>query len=366
MGYAGAMLLLTLVCALISAAAVAVAVLWHRLMPDTPALAHEKALYAGYVADVERRLAAGEVDADLAHEERVEAGRALLKAQGDSASAPRRPLAGLLVAAGAAGLGFALYLVVGHPGWADQPYKMRLQQWTHAAKTMPDSVPPEIMAVVLRQGSSDPDKARNPVYWQLIGRIDMLAGDAYAGMKDYKTALGLAPQGFVAWSELGEAVTMVAGGRSGPEAQGYFAKALLRDPGDARAHYYLGREAVANRRFDAAREHFSAALAQMKADDPTRVVMDNELKGVDTAQAAVVAANARIEGMVASLAAQLKADPDNPDGWARLLRSYTVLGNAAGHDTAVADMQAHYRDQPQVAAAILSKSAAAVGLEGGG
>ena len=33
-----------------------------------------------------------------------------------------------------------------------------------------------------------------------------------------------------------------------------------------------------------------------------------------------------IEGMVASLAAKLKDDPRNLEGWQRIIRSYTVLG----------------------------------------
>jgi cytochrome c-type biogenesis protein CcmH len=35
---------------------------------------------------------------------------------------------------------------------------------------------------------------------------------------------------------------------------------------------------------------------------------------------------AMIRGMVDSLAARLKEDPDNLEGWVRLVRSYSVLG----------------------------------------
>ena len=358
--------MLTLVIALISAAAVAVAALWHGLMPARPELAYEKALYAGFIADVERRVAGGEVDAELAHEERVEAGRALLKAQAHAEGGSARPVAGLLVVAVAAGLSFGLYMLIGHPQWPDQPYKQRLRQWTHQATQDPDSVPDEVRAVVLRQGVNDPKMAKDPAFWRFLGRTDMLAGNNYAGMKDYKTALRLAPQTFNAWSELGEAVTLVAGDQVAPEARHDFDEALKRDPYDSRAHYYLGRDDVANGRFDSARAHFTAAMTQMDADDPSRVVLQTELKGVDTAQATDAAAKQRIGGMVALLAGQLKADPDNADGWARLLRSYDVLGDNARHAAALAQMQAHYHDQPQVAAAILAKSRAAVGEEGGG
>ena len=58
-------------------------------------------------------------------------------------------------------------------------------------------------------------------------------------------------------------------------------------------------------------------------------------------------------GMVAGLEAALKADPENADGWARLLRSYDVLGDATAHARAEADMKAHYKTRPQIADAIL-------------
>ena len=67
--------------------------------------------------------------------------------------------------------------------------------------------------------------------------------------------------------------------------------------------------------------------------------------------------------MVAALEAQLTEQPDNADGWARLLRSYDVMGDAAGKARVLKEMQAHYRDRPQVAADIVQKSKGAVGAD---
>ena len=81
-------------------------------------------------------------------------------------------------------------------------------------------------------------------------------------------------------------------------------------------------------------------------------------------KAAAKAMSARISGMVASLEAQLKADPENAEGWARLLRSYDVLGDAAARAKARAAMQAHYANRPEVIADILTKAQTRVGSEG--
>lgn len=355
------MLLLSAFCALIAVLLIALVGLWHRFAGAPDGLAQEKSLYAGFIEDVDRRVAAGDLDAEAAAEERAEAGRALLRAS----AAPSlnvsviRPAWLMVAVVIVAGLTFGLYLYLGHPSLSDQPYKKRLAEWTHLAQSDPDSVPPQIMAPVLRQGEAS--HADDPQYWLFLGRIDMLAGDTYNGLKDYQRALSLTgPEKFDRWSELGEAMTLRAGTTT-PAAKRVFDAALQHDPHDTRAHYYLGRQAVADGQYDAARAHFEAALADVPVGDVRREQLEAELKAVDPAEKAGDAAKARIAGMVAALAASLKADPDNADGWARLLRSYDVLGDKAGHDAAVKDMQAHFpADQ---AAAILAKSQAAVGAE---
>lgn len=353
--------LLLFVCVLIAALLAALAILWRRMAPAPAPLAQEKALYAGFLADVERRLAAGDLDAQAADEERTAAARALLKAGEAAPGAQVRPGYGYAALALTGVLSLVLYGLFGHPGLKDQPFRARLAEWTHKARTDPDALSPQALALVLRQGRAE--HAQDPAYWAFLGRIDMLAGNNYQGAQDYEKARALDPARFDHWSELGEALTFVAGGNVGPDAQAAFETALARDPKDARAHFYLGQAAAAAGKYDAARGHYEAALAAMDAHDVSRPMVRQALDALAPAQKAADAMKARVEGMVASLSAQLQADPDNPDGWARLIRSYDVLGDAQARAKAVAGMQAHYRDRPAVAADILTKAQAAVGAE---
>jgi cytochrome c-type biogenesis protein CcmH len=55
-----------------------------------------------------------------------------------------------------------------------------------------------------------------------------------------------------------------------------------------------------------------------------------------------------IRGMVAGLAARLDANPDDPDGWVRLVRAYAVLGETARRDAAYASARARYAAKPAV------------------
>ena len=360
------MIVLSLVCALITVALIAVVSVWQlRARPADP-LVHAKSLYSAFVADVERREAAGQVDADLANEERVEAARALLKAEAIAAPVSVvRPRLAAIVTLVAAVLTFGLYiLVLGHPLLPDQPYKQRLQQWTHSAQKDPDSLSPEALAAVLRQGAVK--NGKDPQFWLFLGRIDMLAGHYYDGAKDYEQAQRLAPQGFPAWSELGEALTLVAGGAITPDARAAFDKALTVDAHDTRALYYLGKMNLDAGRYELARGQFQAALDALPAGDMRRAALTEQVQAVDVSQKAEAATHARIAGMVATLAAQLKQNPDNPDGWARLLRSYDVLGDPAAKVQAITDMQAAYRNRPEVASSILARSQAAVGGENTG
>ncbi len=354
------MLLVTCVCALIAVLMIAVIGLWHRRARGPEGMAREKALYAGFVADVERRLGRGDIDESTAREERAEAGRALLRAsEAGVAATAIRPVWLLTTVIVVGCLTFGLYLFVGHPSLPDQPYKKRVEQWSHIAASDPASLPFDAVVAVLRQ---DIDKPGNgPDYWDALGRAEMLAGDTYEGLKAYRRELAMTgPAAFANWSELGEAMTLRAGTATAESNQA-FAMALQRDPHDTRAHYYLGQAAVADGRYDEARTQFKAALADVPAGDVRYNQIEAALQGVDPAEKAGNAARARISAMVAAMAASLKANPDNPDGWARLLRSYDVLGDMAEHDAAVKTVQAHFpADQ---AAAILARSKAAVGAE---
>ena len=56
--------------------------------------------------------------------------------------------------------------------------------------------------------------------------------------------------------------------------------------------------------------------------------------------------SAMIRGMVANLASQLAQHPDDPDGWARLVRSYGVLGDAKAQAAALAKARKLFHDRP--------------------
>lgn len=65
---------------------------------------------------------------------------------------------------------------------------------------------------------------------------------------------------------------------------------------------------------------------------------------------------AMIENMVTGLAERLREEPENPQGWIRLLRSRAVLGQDSRED--VDFMKSVYADRPEMIEQILAESAA--------
>lgn len=71
-------------------------------------------------------------------------------------------------------------------------------------------------------------------------------------------------------------------------------------------------------------------------------------------QGAAAAPPASPAEMVERLAVRLRADPDNPEGWVRLVRGYNVLGEAAKRDQALKIARSRYANRPDVLSALQS------------
>lgn len=67
---------------------------------------------------------------------------------------------------------------------------------------------------------------------------------------------------------------------------------------------------------------------------------------------------AMISGMVDSLASRLADEPDNPEGWVRLLKSRRVLGQNEALAADIKTVQGVYKDRPEIRDDILARSGA--------
>jgi len=151
-------------------------------------------LYRRQLAEIDELAARGLIAADERRGAHAEAARRLLGAAegGDKAGwvvgAKDRRI--VLMVAAAAPLGaLALYLAVGAPGYADQPYLERLAAWRSAAPSELDA--PQMAAVLRAVTTERPD---DPEPYRFLAIAEMASGDSAAAVRALREAITRAPE----------------------------------------------------------------------------------------------------------------------------------------------------------------------------
>ncbi|MFZ5670874.1 MAG: c-type cytochrome biogenesis protein CcmI [Pseudomonadota bacterium] len=325
----------------------------QRVGGEDPALA----VHRRQLAELDDLAARGLLAEDERRAARAEAGRRLLAAA-DASAAPSPTGEGrrivLVLAAAAPVLAIALYIAVGAPGLADQPFTRRLADWRAAD---PATLDPARIAALLRDKAAErPD---DPEVFRHLAMAEMLAGDAMAASSALRRAVLLAPGRADLWAALGEAFVAEGDGVVGVDARMAFGEALKRDPASLSARYFLARGDIADGRVAQGLAGWRALLASLPADDPSRAALAGEIASVERTgglpgapAAAAEPDQAAIRGMVERLAARLQAQPDDPQGWVRLVRAWSVLGETARRDAALKRARALFADRPEVVQAL--------------
>jgi cytochrome c-type biogenesis protein CcmH len=351
-------MILWLAFALMTAAAV-FAVLWP-LSRRAPARAggSDLAVYRDQLDEVARDRAAGLVGEAEAEAARIEISRRLIGAadadgavadetKPDTAPLLRRRITAvaalLLIPVGAT----ALYLALGSPQLPGKPLAGRLTA-DHGKSPIG-----ALVARVEQHLERHPDDARGyevlaPVYLRL-GRF----ADAVAARRK---AIALAGETGERRADLGEALTAAANGIVTADAKTAFERALTLDAENYKARFFIGVAAQQDGKTDEAAAIWRAMLAKAPAGATWTETVRHALATIGAQapeartaapgpSAADVAAAAQmnekdrgemIRGMVAGLAARLKENGNDIEGWQRLLRAYMVLGERGKAVTAAA------------------------------
>jgi cytochrome c-type biogenesis protein CcmH len=298
------------------------------------------------IDDLAERGLMGEAERAAAH---AEAGRRLLAATDAPAQVwnadPGARRVVLLILAAAPALALGLYLKLGSPGAVDQPYARRLASWQHA--NLATLNPPEIAAVLRQATAERPKEAEG---FRLLGLAESASNSPIAAVRALKRAAQLAPDRPDIWAMLGQAQVAAAGGKVTSAAEASFQRLLALVPGDPAARYYLaGAKADAGRTAEAVAD-LTALMAEFPAGDARRAQVQATLARLEGKPQLAVdpQQQAMIQGMVAGLAARLEANPNDPDGWVRLVRAYSVLGDTSKRDAAYATARAKYAGTPRV------------------
>jgi len=357
---------LWLILAAMTAAAV-VALIWPLARRAGAARSgSDIAVYRDQLAEIERDLAAGLVGKTEAEAARVEISRRLLAASDAAQATPpafnavsaawrRRAVAvaSLLVLPVVAG---GLYLILGSPELASgQPVAQH-------------SITPASQSIESLVAQAEAHLARNAEDgrgWETLAPIYMRLGRYSDSVAAWRNTLQLLGDNAEREANLGEALTAEANDVVTAAAKTAFIRALTLDKTNVSARYYLGLAAEQDGQRDKAANIWRDLIAEAPAGTPWVIDVRNALARVEdpsaaapapVAPAAVKVADAdsppsdqqaAIRGMVDRLAARLKQDKSDLNGWVQLVRSYKVLGEPDKARAAAADARQAFAGDPE-------------------
>ncbi len=331
--------------------------LWRPAAP-TVALRPELAIYRDQLAELESDRARGLIDEEAAATARLEIERRLLSVppaapEASQSTMQRRRLAAVLAILIAA-VALGLYLELGRPDLPDAPLLARegAENADSAAALPPPPLEPTQRAqledeVEYLETSLDENPSQRDT-WVALGNRLIELGRYRDAIDALDQAIAQGADDRLTQSRLGVALTLQEGGAVSAEAETSFRRALAADANDIAAAYWLAIRELQLGRGDAALRQLIAIEQSLPPEAPQRqsigvVIADvaNRL-GVDPeeARAAVVTVpdidpsaipegedqDAFILSMVEGLAAKLEENPDDIEGWRKLGRSWTVLG----------------------------------------
>ncbi len=327
----------------------------------------DRAVYRDQLKELERDRARGLIDADQTAAARLEIERRLLAADArpEVATARRSGSPALAIALAlllpAAATG--IYLALGAPGAPDEPYAGRGPERALAAAEGRHGDIAGALAALEKDLAANPDDAEK---WLLLARSAATLGQWQKSATAYQKALVLTKSRPDVASAYGEMLVFAAEGIVTPRAQEAFTAALARNPKDMAARYYLALAEAQAGNAQAAIDGWQKLAAEV-ADPELRDRLRARI--ADAASSAGMAAPAlaapagpsaedraraekmtpaerqdMIRGMVDGLAAKLRSDPEDFEGWMKLARAYGVLDE---HDKAADAYEQAARLKPE-------------------
>lgn len=201
--------------------------------------------------------------------------------------------------------------------------------------------------------------------FRMLGWSFQNTGKPAEAVVAYAKAAKLLPARADVQAGYGEALVAVAGDTVTPEAKGHIDKALQLDPKEPRARFLAALYKAQNGQERTALDEWIALSNSASAEQPWQVDLRQRIEklatklgvnvagrlvpgtaasqaqgaapsgGPNAAQMAAASAlpisqqQSMIDGMVNGLAAKLNANPDDVDGWLKLIRSRVVLKDMA-------------------------------------
>jgi len=344
-------MLLWSVFAVMTAVAI-LSVLWPLSRSANRQPGSDIAVYRDQLEEVDRDRKAGLIGEAEAQAARVEVSRRLIAAADRTESGPpsvgsslwRRRAAAVGAVVALPLIAATLYLANGSPQLPGQPLEARLR-----AAHQDTSI-----AVLISQAEAHLERNPNDVRgYEILAPVYLRLGRFSDAVAARRKLIALSGESAERQSDVGEALVAAANGIVTTDAKLAFERALVLEPGDLKAKFYIGiaaeqdgdrgrAAAIWNEMIDKAPAGAQwlpmvrDALARVGAGPPKTTATRPSTE--DVAAASTMSEKDRdemIRGMVVRLADRLKENGSDVEGWQRLLRAYVVLGERdKAHKTA--------------------------------
>ncbi|UDF30310.1 UNVERIFIED_ORG: c-type cytochrome biogenesis protein CcmI [Roseateles sp. XES5] len=329
--------------AILTAAVAAVLLLPLLRRPAAAAddASHDVEVYRDQLEELKRDEATGLIGAHEAELARAEVARRLIaaskaEAKGRASPAERRNrLAQAFVIVVLPAIGLCLYIATGRPDLPAQPLAERLAN------------PGNDISILIARAETH--LARNPddgAGWDLLAPIYYRSGRMEDAANAFAQAIRILGPNTERLDGHAETLIALANGIVTTEARKQLEQSLALKADNARAKFYLALALEQEGKKPEARAAFEALAKEAPAGAPWLPLVNQHIAGLadgaggetagqlgnptagDVAAAEDLSAGDRqqmIAGMVEGLAAKLEENPDNFEGWMRIIRSYVVL-----------------------------------------
>ena len=311
--------------------------------------AYDLEVYRDQLTELERDQARGLISEAQAAAAKAEIGRRMLavaeeKPQAHATPRSAKVLAVLLAIAVHMGA-LAVYGKIGRPDAPAQPLASRNLEQERGAP------PKNVLAAMDKLKAQLEQNPEDPQGWAILGQAYAKMGRYQEATDALRKAVGLSKGDVDILGSYAEVLTSANGGTVPEEARIAFDAILEKDPKEARARFYAALARFQAGDLKDALERWRALMAESPADAPWVPVVLSQIqqtaKALNLDPAAVTpqplppeqapvpqgqdggnqpSQEQMIRGMVDSLAARLEANPADVDGWLKLARSYSVLG----------------------------------------
>jgi len=295
----------------------------------------EKLLYEARVKELDSEFALGRIDEASFNSAKTEEARKLLKLSNTN-SKNQTFIAGkflsLVTAVFIAGFSLAIYIQTGAPEIA---FRQEVQEQVNELTLE------EAITLAEKRLMDNPDDLRG---WLVVAPVYARQEKFEKAISAYENAIRLSDKDPELTFALGEILVTQANGQVTEEALKYFQKTVQLDEAQGSATFMLGVAAFQRGKNDEAIRIWQAMIDQAEGNEEWVAVVQQRIDNLrnknansnvpqptqDQVESAEQLSNEErkemINQMVAGLAERLEEDPSDKQSWARLIRSYIVLG----------------------------------------